>query len=103
MKKYLIFRAPKRVDRDLGKHELIGVEYGANIDAATKAIVRAVTDDLSGNPEYAGLEVSVYGPGPVEKFRKTKRYQYYVMSVVFPVSEKKIISVDYGIMEREEP
>ena len=62
MKKYLIYRAPKEIDRDLSKHELVGVEYGEDIDAVTDTIIRTVTDDLSGNPEYSGSEVFAYAP-----------------------------------------
>lgn len=102
MKKYLIYRAPKEIDRDLSKHELVGVEYGENIDAVTDTIIRAVTDDLSGNPEYAGCEVFAYAPEPMDESRRTRRYQFYVTGVVSPVSAKENILVDYGIVEREE-
>lgn len=102
MKKYLIYRAPKGIDRDLSKHELVGVEYGENIDAVTDTIIRAVTDDLSGNPEYAGCEVFAYAPEPMETSKRTRRYQYHVTGVVSPVSAKENILVNYGIIEREE-
>lgn len=102
MKKYLIYRAPKKIDRDLSKHELVGVEYGEDIDAVTDTIIRAVTDDLSGNPEYSGCEVFAYAPEPMEESKRTQRYQYHVTGVVSPVSAKENILVNYGIIERED-
>lgn len=102
MKKYLIYRAPKEIDRDLSKHELIGVEYSSDIDAVAGAIIRAVTDDLSGNPEYAGCEVFAYAPERMEEFRRTRRYQYHVTGVVSPVSAKENVLVNYGVIEQQE-
>ncbi|MVB12749.1 hypothetical protein CAFE_34930 [Caprobacter fermentans] len=102
MKKYLIYRAPKEIDRDLSRHELVGVEYGADIDAVTDAIIRAVTDDLSGNPKYAGCEVFAYAPEPMDESRRTQQYQYRVTGVVSPVSAKENILINYGIIEWEE-
>ncbi len=102
MKKYLIYRAPKKVERDLSRHELVGVEYGETIDAAAEAIIRAVKDDLSGNPDYPGCDVYAYAPEPVRADKRTQRYQYVVTGVVSPVSAKENILVEYGIMEREE-
>jgi hypothetical protein len=102
MKKYLIYRAPKEIDRDLSKHELVGVEYGEDIDAVTDTIIRTVTDDLSGNPEYSGCEVFAYAPEPTEASKRTRRYQYHVTGVVSPVSAKENILVNYGVIEREE-
>ena len=102
MKKFMIYRAPNQVDRDLSKHELIGVEYGADIYAASDAIIRTVKGDLSENPEYTGSGVSAYAPEPMEEFRKTRRYQYYVTGVVMPAVADKNILVNYGIIEQEE-
>ncbi len=102
MKKYLIYRTPKEIDRDLSEHELVGVEYGENIDAVTDTIIQAVTDDLSGNPEYAGCDVFAYAPEVMEESKRTRRYQYHVTGVVSPVSAKENILVNYGIIEREE-
>jgi hypothetical protein len=102
MKKYLIYRAPKEIDRDLSKHELVGVEYGADIDTVADAIIRAVTDDLSGNPEYSGSEVFAYAPEPMNDSKRTRQYQYHVTGVVSPISAKENILVNYGIIEREE-
>lgn len=102
MKKYTIYRAPNKVDRDLSKHELVGVEYGADIEAAANAIIRVIKDDLSENPEYAGCEVSAYAPEPMEDYKRTRRYQYSATGVVLPISAKENILVEYGIVEQEE-
>ncbi len=104
MKKYLIYRAPKEIDRDLSKLELVGVEYGADIDTVADAIIRVVTDDLSGNSEYAGCDVFAYVPEPMNESKRTRQYQYqyHVTGVVSPVSAKENILINYGITEREE-
>lgn len=99
MNKYMIFRAPKQADRDLGKHELVGVEYGEDIYDATDALIRAVCDDLSGNPEYSGSEVYAYAPEPMQSFHRTKRHQFYMTGVVSPSYAEKNTLVDYGIIE----
>lgn len=101
-KKYLIYRVPKEIDCDLSKHELVGVEYGADIETVADAIIRVVTDDLSGNSEYAGCEVFAYAPEPMDESKRTQRYEYHVTGVVSPVSAKENILVNYGIVEREE-
>lgn len=101
MKKYAIYRAPKKVDRDLGKHELVGVEHGEDIYAATDAILRAVRTDLSENPEYEGCDVAAYAPEPMDEAFRTKRYQYYVTGSVAPIRAAENILVDYGIIETE--
>lgn len=102
MKKYTIYRAPGKVDRDLGKHELVGVEYGGDIYAATDAILRAVRADLSENPEYEGCDAGAYAPEPMDESFRTKRYQYYVTGTVAPVRAFENILVGYGIIETEE-
>ena len=91
--------APKQADRDLGKHELVGVEYGEDIYDTTDALIRAVCDDLSGNPEYSGSEVYAYAPEPMQSFHRTKRYQFYMTGVISPSYAEKNTLVDYGIIE----
>lgn len=102
MKKYTIYRAPKQVDRDLGKHELVGVEYGEDIYSVTDALIRAVTADLSENPKYAGCETFAYAPESMKEFHRTERYQYFITGVVSPPVAEKNILIDYGIVETEE-
>ena len=52
MKKFVLYRSLKggKIDRDLGKHELVGVEYGEDIDAVTDTLIDVVCDDLAGLP-----------------------------------------------------
>ena len=99
MNKYMIYRAPKQVDRDLGKHELVGVEYGEDIYTAADALIRAVCDDLSGNPEYSGSEVYAYAPEPMQPFHRRNRYQFYMTRVVSPAYAEENTLVDYGVIE----
>ncbi|MDL2232010.1 carboxylate--amine ligase [Ruminococcaceae bacterium OttesenSCG-928-L11] len=103
MKKYMVYRAPGEADRDLGKHELVGVEYGEDIYAVTDALIRVVTTDIGENPEYAkGIDVCAYAPEPMQSFRRTKRYQYYMTgSVALPGTDKNTL-VEYGVIEAEE-
>lgn len=49
--KYVLYRAPKGIDRQIKQHELVAVEYGSDIDAVTPALIQAVAEDLAGLPE----------------------------------------------------
>lgn len=102
MKKYMLYRAPKQVDRDLGKHELVGVEYGDSIDAVTDALIQAVNDELSGSQEYPGSEVCSYAPEVMESYRRTKRYQYHMTGVISPQNAEENVLVEFGIIETED-
>ena len=62
MKKYLIYRTLGKVERDIKKHELIGIEYGTDIFDACNKIIKAVQDDASQLPDYKGYDVEVYAP-----------------------------------------
>lgn len=55
--KYKLYRSFGNLDKDIHRHELVAVEIGADIDAVTDALIRAVTDELSGMPEYQGCKV----------------------------------------------
>ena len=102
MKKYLIYRTTKGIDKEIKNHELIGIEYGDDIYAATDAIMRAVSDDLSENPEYAGCEVTACAPEEVDpNLIRTKRYQYETTGLIMPPHASKGSHVDYGIVEQE--
>ena len=101
MKKYVLYRAPGKVDRDLGKHELVGVEYGEDIFAATDALIRAVCDDLSENQEYKTCRVWAYAPEETPLHFRTKRYQYFMDGIVSPPGAEKNIIISYGIIETE--
>lgn len=99
MKKYTVYRSEGKADRNLNKHALIAIEYGEDIDAATDHILRAVKDDLSENPRYAGCDVTAYAPEE-RTHARTKRYQYYVTGAVMPPNAPKNILVDYGVIEQ---
>jgi hypothetical protein len=99
MKKYTVYRAEGQADRNLNKHVLIAIEYGEDIDAATKAIIRAVETDLSEAPQYAGCEVAAYPPERRD-FARTKRYQYYVTGIVAPPNAPENTLVEYGVIEQ---
>ena len=103
MKKFVMYRSLKggKIDRDLGKHELVGVEYGEDIDAVTDTLIDVVCDDLAGLPEYEHCETWAYAPEEMEDFRRTKRYQYYMGGVVSPPNAKENILYEYGIIETE--
>lgn len=100
MKKYTVHRAEGQADRNIGKHELIAIEYAEDIDEATDKILRAVMDDLSENPQYAGCGVTASPPEQRDDAR-TKRYQYYVTGIVMPPNAPKNILVEYGVIEQE--
>lgn len=101
MKKYMIYRAPKKVDRDIRQHELVGVEYGEDIDAVTDALIQVVCDDLSGNPAYERCEVYAYAPEDVPSYFRTKRYQYHMDGIVSPPVAETNTVVSYGITETD--
>ena len=69
--KYKLYRSLRNLDKDIRKHELAAVEIGADIDAVTDVLIRSVTDELSGMPEYQGCKVYAYAPKPVDGTRRT--------------------------------
>ena len=101
MMKYKLFRSPGDLDKSVLKHELVAVENGSSIDEVTDALIHAVRDDLAEMPEYAHCETAAYAPEPVKSFRRVKRYQYEMMSVVYPKYAEENILIDYGIIEED--
>ena len=85
-----------------GKHELVAVETGKNIDDVVDALIRAVRDDLAEMPEYAHCETAAYAPEPVQEHRRVRRYQYEMMGIVYPQYAEKNILIDYGVIEEAE-
>lgn len=63
--KYIMYRSFGSIDRDVKKHELVGVEVGRDIDAVTDALMRDAADDLAALPEYEHCETAVYAPKPI--------------------------------------
>lgn len=100
--KYKLYRSFGNLDKDIRRHELAAVEIGADIDAVTDALIRAVTNELSGMPEYQGCKVYAYAPKPVDDTRRTKRYHYEMTGVVAPPNASKNILIDFGIVEDAE-
>lgn len=64
--KYKLYRSFGNLDKDVKKHELVGVEFGKDIDEVADALIRAVADDLAGMPEYEHaikqLSFGLYSP-----------------------------------------
>ncbi len=54
--KYKLYRSFGNLDKDVKKHELVGVEFGKDIDEVADALIRAAADDLAGMPEYEHCE-----------------------------------------------
>ena len=50
--KYILYRAPHGLDKNVRQHELIAVEYGKNIFDVTDSLIRDAADDLAGLPEW---------------------------------------------------
>ncbi len=100
--KYKLYRSFGNLDKDVKKHELVGVEFGRNIDDVTKNLIRAAADDLAGMPEYEHCETAAYAPEPIHSFRRVKRYNYEMMGIVYPPHASENITIDFGIIEEDE-
>lgn len=100
--KYKLFRSFGDLDKDVRKHELVAVEYGDSIDEVENALIKAVTDDLAGDPQYAGCETYTYAPEPVHISRRVKRYAYEMTGVVSPPNAPENKLIDFGIIEEPE-
>lgn len=100
--KYILYRSFGNIDKEVKKHELIGVEIGRNIDEVTDALIKDAADDLSTMPEYEHCETAAFAPEPVKDFRRVKRYQYEMTGIVYPPHADKNILIDFGIVEKAE-
>lgn len=99
MAEYKIYRTPGRIDKDIRKHELVAVEEGSDIFTVTDAIIHAVAADLTESEEFRHCRADAYAPEPVESFRQSYRYDYYVCGIVMPEHAEKNIIIEYGIIE----
>ena len=99
--KYLLYRSLGNLDKDVKKHELVGVEYGDSIDDVTEALIKTAADDLAALPEYEHCTTAAYAPEPVKEFRRVKRYDYEMMGIVYPAFGEKNTLIDFGIIEKE--
>ena len=97
-----MYRSFGNLDNDVRKHELAAVEYAPDIYAATDPLVRAVTDDLAGMPEYARCETTSFAPELVQPYRKVKRYNYVMVGQVIPPNAPENILIEYGVIEENE-
>ena len=95
-----MFRSFGNVDRDVRKHELVAVEYGIDIYAATDALMKAVNDDATDIEKYRNHYVAeIYAPEPVESHRRVKRYVYIITAVLCPKHGAKGDIIEYGVTE----
>lgn len=100
--KYKLYRSFGSIDKDVKKHELVGVEFGHDIDEVTDALIQDAADDLAALPEYAHCRTAAYSPEPIKEHRRVKRYQYEMMGIVYPPYADKNIIIDFGIVEDAE-
>ena len=100
--KYILYRSFGSIDKDVKKHEIVGVEIGRDIDEVTDALIQDAADDLAALPEYEHCRTAAYAPEPIKEHRRVKRYQYEMMGVVYPQYAEKNILIDYGVIEEAE-
>ena len=50
--KYILYRSLGSIDKDVKKHEIVGVEFGDSIDDVADDLIRDAADDLAALPEY---------------------------------------------------
>lgn len=55
--KYILYRAPHGLDKNVRQHELVAVEYGKSIFDVADSLIQATADDLAGLPEHAGCDM----------------------------------------------
>lgn len=98
--KYTVYRSFGKLDRDIKKHELVAVEYGADIFDVTDKLIKAIEDDLSSSPEYKGCRTCAYPPKVIQPdSRRVKRYQYEISGIVLPPHAPKNIVIEFGVVE----
>jgi len=100
--KYILYRSLGSIDKDVKKHEIVGVEIGRDIDEVTDALIQDAADDLAALPEYEHCRTAAYAPEPIKDHRRVKRYQYEMMGIVYPPHADKNIIIDFGIVEADE-
>lgn len=100
MNKYKVFRSLGKVDKHVRKHELIGVECGKDIHAVTDMLMKIVSDDMLGLPQFAsGYTSYAYAPERIKEFQRVKRYAYYMDGIAAPDYGEQNTVIEYGIME----
>lgn len=91
-RKYVIYRSDE--EGTLG--EIVGVEYGMEVDSAFNQICDAIRVDLLESPEYAGCGVDVY------PYEKDSEDGYSIHAAVLPPCAVKNILCFYAIREYKE-
>lgn len=96
--KYLLYRSLGSIEKNVRKHELVGVEFGDSIDDVADALIRDVREDLAGLPEYENCETAARAPAQVAG----SKYQYQMLGIVYPPYTDKNILIEFGVVETDE-
>lgn len=99
--KFILYRAGDKIDEAIETHELVAVEYGKDIVDVEDALIKAVTDDLAGLPEYIGCQTTAFAPEYSCDDYITPRYQYLITGIVSPPRGENTLVI-YGIIEEKE-
>lgn len=88
-----------RLGENSDEHELIGVEYGADIDMALDDIIAAIHEDAVENNEWNSDDVAVYPPDEEEYQEENDTYYYPMVAAVSPISGPENLLINYWVME----
>ena len=100
--KYVLYKSNGKLNKEIKKHELIGVEFGEDIYSVENQLKKDIKDDLieSGYIESAE-DIFIGGAVPSAVYGPAKRYRYG-MEATFTVGLDKSRTVEFGIKEVEE-
>ena len=90
--KYVTYRETE--DSETG--EIIGVEFGAGINAVFDQISQSIRDDLSVNPDYNGCNIDIYD------YERLDDHRYSVQAVVDRPYAPKNDLYEYLVVESEQ-
>lgn len=90
--KYVTYRETE--DSETG--EIIGVEFGAGINAVFDQIFQSIRDDLSVNPDYDGCNIDIYD------YERLDDHRYSVQAVVDRPYAPKNDLYEYLVVESEQ-
>lgn len=90
--KYVTYRETE--DSETG--EIIGVEFGAGINAVFDQISQSIRDDLSVNPDYDGCNIGIYD------YERLDDHRYSVQAVVDRPYAPKNDLYEYLVVESEQ-
>lgn len=90
--KYVTYRETE--DSETG--EIIGVEFGAGINAVFDQISQSIRDDLSVNPDYDGCNIDIYD------YERLDDHRYSVQAVVDRPYAPKNDLYEYLVVESEQ-